>query len=90
MAKGLECLECGTDTLDSHDIGCNTGTGRYQVVMDGGIVEYSHLEMGLYRQLVNMRETRGTLKGIKVYDNGKRLTKEQLGEIALSALNGEL
>lgn len=84
----LECLECGADTLESHGYGCNTGTGRYQVTMDGAIVEHYFVESDLYKHLVQTREARGTLTGVKVYDNGKKLTRAQLGEIAIRAMNG--
>jgi hypothetical protein len=86
--RELECLECGTDTLDNHVVGCNTGTGRYQIIDNGAIVEHAFVESDLYRLLVEIREDKGTLTGVKVYDNGKKLTRAQLGEVAIRAMNG--
>jgi hypothetical protein len=56
--------------------------------MDGTIAEHAFVESDLYRLLVEIREDRGTLTGIKVYDNGKKLTRAQLGEVAIRAMNG--
>jgi hypothetical protein len=80
-----ECLDCGQ--TNSHFGGCDTSNARYQIVFGGCIQDYAHVELGLYKTLVQIREDRGTLSGVKVYDYDKKLTRQQLGEIAIKCLN---
>jgi hypothetical protein len=42
---------------------------------------------GAYLHLVQLRENYGTLVGVKVFYNGKKLTRENLGEMAIYFMN---
>ena len=44
MTNYVECLECGTDTITDHVIGCNTGTGMYLIVKGDGIIGHAFNE----------------------------------------------
>lgn len=83
----MTCSECGGTGLNGHGVGCNTGQGVFQIVINGVIVDHAYVELGAYRQLVNIRENSGTLTGVRVYRDGKRLTREQLGDMAIRQLN---
>lgn len=78
----MECLECGTDTITAHVIGCNTGTGSYQIVKGGAIIGHAFNELGLYQALGEIRLELGRLAGVQVYDNnGTKLKAKQVADL---------
>jgi hypothetical protein len=78
----MECLECGTDTITAHVIGCNTGTGSYQIVKGGAIIDHAFNESGLYQALGEIRQELKTLAGVHVYDtNGTRLKAKAVADL---------
>lgn len=80
-----ECLECGGG-ITSHGIGCHTGSGLFQIVLDGAITDYAYIEAGLYRSLADTVNKRQGLKGVKVYRDGVKLSREQLKDLAVTAI----
>ncbi len=42
----MECLECGTDTITAHVVGCNTGAGMYQIVKGDAVIGHAFNEHG--------------------------------------------
>lgn len=83
--KYIECLECGTDKIANqfHTVGCNTGTGSYQIVKGDGIIGHAFTDRGLYQALGEIRLELGKLAGIHVYDSesGKKLTTKQVTDL---------
>ena len=80
--KYIECLECGTDRLTDHVIGCNTGTGMYLIVKGDGIIGHAFNEHGLYQALGEIRQELKTLAGVHVYDtNGTRLKAKAVADL---------
>lgn len=78
----MECLECGTATITAHGIGCNTGTGSYQIVKGDAVIGHAFNESGLYQALREIRQELGRLAGVHVHDtNGTRLKAKQVADL---------
>jgi hypothetical protein len=82
MTNYVECLECGTDNLAGHVVGCNTGTGSYQIVRGDAVIGHAFNEHGLYQALGEIRLELGKLAGVHVYDtNGTKLKAKAVADL---------